>query len=71
MVDTTKKITLNLVGLDGNAFYLLGAFRRQALREGWTDDEISAVSKEARSGDYNHLLMVLSDHCQETDEDDE
>ena len=58
----TKKINLKLVGLDGNAFALLGAFRRQAKREGWTGEEIKIVIDEATSGDYDHLLQTLIKH---------
>ena len=54
-----KKITLTLVGLDGNAFFLMGAFQRQARKEGWSQEEIDAVIKEAMSQDYDHLLAVL------------
>lgn len=57
-----KRVNLDLIGLDGNAFSLLGHFRRQAKREGWSDEEIEKVLNEARSGDYNHLLVVLLDH---------
>ncbi|GAC1700234.1 MAG: hypothetical protein NVS9B4_01260 [Candidatus Acidiferrum sp.] len=57
-----KKVKLNLVGLDGNAFVLLGTFSREAKRQGWTASEIKAVLDEARSGDYNHLLNTLMDH---------
>ena len=48
-----KKVRLKLVGLDGNAFFLMGAFARQARREGWTKAEIDAVLNEAKSSDYN------------------
>ncbi len=58
----TKQITLELVGMDGNAFALLGAFRRQAKKEGWTQEEIDVVLDDAKSGDYNHLLQVLIKH---------
>ena len=58
-----KRVRLNLVGLDGNAFALMGAFSRQARREGWTNAEIDTVLSEAMSDDYNHLLGVLADHC--------
>jgi hypothetical protein len=54
-----KKVKLKLVGLDGNAFNLLGHFRRQAIKEGWSDKEISEVIDEATSGDYDHLLQTL------------
>ncbi len=68
---TEKKINLTLVGLDGNAFSLMGAFRRQAKREGWTSEEIEGVLKEAMEGDYNHLLCTLSSHCNEEGFDSE
>lgn len=58
-----KKINLNIVGLDGNAFALLAAFRRQAKAEKWTADEIEVVCKEAKRGDYGHLLETLQAHC--------
>lgn len=59
-----KTINLQLVGLDGNAFVLMGAFQRQARRERWSQEEIKTVLDEAMTGDYNHLLMVLDIHCQ-------
>ena len=61
--EEVKKINLDLVGLDGNAFLLLGKFQKQARREGWTDGEMSEVLEEAKSGDYNHLLATLQKHC--------
>lgn len=60
---TNKTITLELVGLDGNAFFLMGAFSRQARREGWTQEEIDEVLIDCKSGDYDHLLQVLVKHC--------
>jgi hypothetical protein len=59
-----KKVKLRLVGLDGNAFALLGAFKAAARRSGWTSDEITKVLDEAMSGDYEHLLFTLSGHCE-------
>lgn len=58
-----KKVRCKLVGRNGNAWVLLGAFSEQARREKWTDEEIDAVCKEAMSGDYRHLLATLADHC--------
>jgi len=58
-----KTVHLKLVGLDGNAFYLLGAFQKAARQQGWTQEEIKAVLNEARSSDYNHLLATLAEHC--------
>ena len=62
-----RTINLSLVGLDGNAFSLMGAFSRQAKREGWTSDEIKSVIDDATSGDYEHLLATISFSCQPTD----
>lgn len=60
---TDKKVKLNLVGLDGNAFSLLGAFQAQARKEGWTKEEIAEVREEAMSSNYDHLLQTLMAHC--------
>src|SRR5215204_306154 len=55
-----KKIKLDLVGLDGNAYSLMGAFQKQARREGWSAEEIKSVLDEAKSGDYAHLVTTLA-----------
>ena len=59
---TDKKINLELEGLDGNAFFLMGAFQKQAKKEGWIDGEIKEVLDECKKGDYNHLLQTLIEH---------
>lgn len=58
-----KKIKLKLVGLNGNAFYLMGAFQNQAQKEKWTKEEIDVVMKECMSRDYSHLLATLMKYC--------
>ncbi len=69
-----KKVKMNLVGLraelhpiglSGNTFVLLARFQKQARREGWTKEEIKLVMDDATSGDYDHLLQVLIDHCED------
>ena len=67
----TKRVHLKLVGLDGNAFSLMGAFSHQAWREGWTKVEIDEVMNECKKGDYNNLLRVLSSHCTTSEDFDE
>ena len=57
-----KTITLDLTSIDGNAFALLSAFKKQAKREGWTPEEIDSVIKEATAEDYDNLLKVLIRH---------
>jgi len=59
----TKKVNLNLLGMDGNAFSILGAFRNQAKKDGWNKEEIELVLDEAQSGDYEHLLATITNHC--------
>lgn len=58
-----KPLKLKLVGLDGNAFALLAAFKQQAKREGWNDEEIKAVVDEAMRIDYSHLLVTIGSCC--------
>lgn len=64
MATTAKKITLDLDGMDGNAFAVMGAFSKQARREGWTPEEIKSVLDEAKGGDYDHLLQTIMAHCE-------
>ena len=61
---STKKVSLDLTAVDGNAFALLAAFRRQARREGWSAEETQAVLDEARKADYDHLILTLAEWCQ-------
>lgn len=62
-----KKVQLTLVGLDGNAYALMGAFEAQARQEGWTREEIKLVLDKCMSGDYNNLLRTLMEHCEDED----
>ena len=54
-----KKVKMTLQGLDGNAFVLMGAFSKNARRQGWSKEEIDAVITQCTSGDYDNLLQVL------------
>lgn len=54
-----KKVVLELVGLNGNAWSLMGAFSAAARRQGWTAEEIKVVMDDCRSSNYDHLLQVL------------
>lgn len=51
-------ITVQLVGLDGNAFSILGRCRAAMKRAHLPESEINEFTKEAVSGDYNHLLAT-------------
>jgi len=57
-----KPVKLELVGLNGNAYSLMGAFQSAARQQGRTTEEIKAVLDDCTSSDYNHLLSVLVQH---------
>lgn len=50
-----------LVGVDGNAYSVMGYVARAMQREGLRE-EVSKMHDEAKSGDYNHLLVVCMDY---------
>jgi len=66
-----KTVNLELTGVDGNAYAILGVFSRQARREGWTQEEIDLVLEEAKSGDYDHLLSTIMTYCEPQDEEEQ
>jgi hypothetical protein len=51
-----RKPALKIIGEDGNAFAILGKASRVAKENGMDWDKIH---KQATSGDYNHLLMIM------------
>ena len=55
-------ITVELVGKDGNAFNTLGIYRRAMKHTGLSETEINEFTKEATSGDYNHLLATCTEY---------
>lgn len=65
-----KTVNLNLVGVNGNAYAIMGVFRKQARKEGWKKHEIQAVLDEAMSDDYVHLLATIENHCEPINTDE-
>ena len=68
----------NLVGVDGNAYSVMGYVTRAMRQCGKTQDEIKAYQNDAMSSDYNHLLVVscemvdkLNDMTGEDSEDED
>jgi len=49
-----------MVGVNGNAFALMGHFQKHARRAGWEKEDIDFVLDEARSGDYYNLVGTLA-----------
>lgn len=58
-------VQAELIGQDGNAFYILGAVSK-ALRRGGHGDAVDAFMAEAMSGDYNHLLATAMQYVEVT-----
>ena len=54
-------IEVELVGQDGNAFYILGRVQKEMTRNGVPADEIKRFTKEAMSGDYDNLLRTVTE----------
>lgn len=47
-----------LVGINGNAFAVMGYVRDAMKKEGCSFEEKKAYTEDAMSGDYSHLLCV-------------
>jgi hypothetical protein len=54
-----KRFTL--VGVDGNAFCVMGYVANAMKKAKMTREEISEYQKDAMSSDYNHLLAVSAE----------
>jgi hypothetical protein len=54
-----KKITINLDGPEGNAFFLIATARNLAKQ---LSQDVEKVTDEMEQGDYEHLLTVFKEH---------
>ena len=71
-----NKVKMTLIGVDGNAFALIGAFAKEAKRQGWSKEQVEEVTKKAMKGSYDELLCTLMENIEDNfsdsaDEDDE
>jgi len=66
-----NKVKMNLVGLDGNAFNLMGCFQREARKQGWSREDTEAVISKCMSGSYDDLLCTLIDNTESIKEEDD
>lgn len=51
-------IVVQLSGIDGNAFSIMGTVSKALRRGGVSKDEIDAYMKESMSGDYDHVIQT-------------
>lgn len=59
-------ISVELIGVDGNAFNILGIVKKALERAGVSEEEVSEFYTEATSGDYNKLLATVMDTVEVT-----
>ena len=57
-----NKPELNLIGQDGNAFFILGKAIKEAKRAGWDSEKIKEFQEKAMGGDYNQLLQTCMEY---------
>lgn len=58
----------DLVGVDGNAFAVMGYVSKAMRHSGFTSKECNEYLADAQSDDYNHLLAVSVDMVEKVNE---
>jgi len=56
-------IVVELLGENGNAFFIIGKVAK-ALKRGGHADLVDEFKKEATSGDYDHLLQTAMEYVE-------
>lgn len=54
----------SLIGIDSNAFAIIGYVQRAMQHEKFTKEEIDAYIKNATSSDYYHLIAVSQEQIE-------
>lgn len=57
-----------LVGVDGNAYAIMGYTSKAMKRAGFTKEEVDQMYKEATSGDYSNLICVCDEYIDKVNE---
>ncbi len=52
------KPTVNLIGVDGNAYHIIGLCTKAARKAKWNKEQILSFQREMMSGDYNNVLQT-------------
>jgi len=62
MSDGTKypEVIVQLTGIDGNTFVILGQCSKEAKRAGLSKAQVDEFMTEAMAGDYDHLLQTCN-----------
>jgi hypothetical protein len=64
-----QKVTVKLIGEDGNAYSILGRVSKALKRSGQPEAAAEYLAR-ATEGDYNHLLAVTLEYVDEPDGED-
>ncbi len=64
-------VNVKIVGEDGNAFSILGRVQKALERAKVPKEEIDAVTEDAMSSDYNHLLSTVMNTVDTTGDEEE
>ena len=56
----SKKKAYTLVGVDGNAFAIMGFTADVMEKEGFPEKDIDKMYEDAQSGNYYHLVRVCN-----------
>ena len=62
------KYKYNLVGIDGNAYSIMGYVTNAMKEEGFSKAERDEYLRDAMSADYNHLLCISVDYIDQCKE---
>lgn len=61
---------MSLVGIDGNAFVIIGTVARELRRAGATPEQVKQFQNEAMSGDYDNVLTTALRWTVDPDDDE-
>lgn len=53
-----KKKKYSLIGVDGNAYAIMGYVSHAMRESGFTKEEIEKYNEDAMAADYNHLVYA-------------
>jgi hypothetical protein len=58
-----EKPVVRLVGMDGNAFLIIGLCRRAATKAGWPQEKTTAMVRQMMgAASYDNLLQIVMEH---------
>ena len=61
-----KKVPCQLVGKDGNAYFIMARVVRALNKAGYGQEVVDEYMKRAKAGDYDNLLQVTLEYVDDT-----